>query len=1223
MKKIFILIILTFSIFSLFSAERISNKTLKDFLDNSSSRIRNYQPKNYEFEISKTDKFLKTCKNLSDYDKQRIAFYQAKMYACLNEYCSAIEKFNSAKSKDKDFNLLIDSNIAFLNRDYYAIEKNLSILGEFGNNNRLFFEVKALKDNYLQPYWKYYKTLNQLSCERNNESNFVEKSFYYVKDSKLNVFDYSSENAEITTKIPIIFSKSDKLVQEINVPLYDETSERVHQFNQDISDLSENFKAKYIIDYELLLSDKDFICINFYEYSYTGGAHGNSSSFEKIWDFNKQKFISVKDVFNQTLKNNIVEYIYRILDSRNTPYFYEDSSNFNLTYTTINLTEEGLFIVIDPYQVAPYSSGTIKMLYPYNLINLDNINDKNIRNFIKKRKLITRIKQYSAHHAKELIALLLTSEKDFAKDLFFLLDNCSNSDLAIITPEYLKNNIQFSQVVREFEFAKEYSDEIFQHFVLPYRVSQEPLENWREDFFAQLYDKVKDISDIEKAAIIVNLWALEQMTFKQTNGRDQAPITTIKRGYGRCEEMMILYIAAARAVGIPARTTSVPYWNFTDNNHAWVEIWTPDGWKYLGEAENSLNKAWFSKTTERATLITSRAFGNFKSKDTIKQKNKVTTISSIRYYTDFENCIISVNSSDGKPATNAKVTLYAASYGGLFAMTKLSTNSQGFTEIPLGKGTVYVTAYKDSCFAKGILNTINGSTLDLTLGNNTTISEDFIFQFPIKNSTKKTIAKSELLGKEFYALRDSANSKRKQRLDNLRSIEKILPFFDDFQITEEKINKNETFAEQIDLLAENSDDFLTVLKANSQDKLKTKIIFNMLKEWDIKDLIEIPDSTMIQSIVNIFAECYNSHDETIPDSIFYKNVVGLTWHSANPPQNGWQKNLKSLTERLHHNKIKINVKNILEWISLNLSVDKNFNYTYFTGELNPIEIINLEQISDFQRVKVLNSMLKLSGIPVQWKGRLEFYDGESFLPIENENTEENPLIEGKTKISIYVDGKQVKAEPWNNFLLSSLTDDGVISNCYFDGENDSLDYIVNYKTKENRPVYLQSFIRNDNGDAHFKMITLQNNEDKIIQLQTPSEYIDLSNKWHKKTLQSLKKLLKNEKIPQIIFVRGNEINEPQQRMLEQILDKNEDFIRENVQIIVYTEKRNSHDLKSLPKNIVKKNGKKRIHKSESLDWEEYPIIFLFNSNKELIFSSKGYNMGISDLLIKKVKNSKK
>ncbi len=306
-----------------------------------------------------------------------------------------------------------------------------------------------------------------------------------------------------------------------------------------------------------------------------------------------------------------------------------------------------------------------------------------------------KIEKYSGENADELTQLLETQEGDTLRYLNFLLENCSNNDLSVLTEDYLMTNIEFAIKAKKFKYAN-YSEDIFRHFVLPHRVSQEPLEDWREKFYTELKPLVENVEDIKEAAILVNLWALEQITFKQTSGRDQAPLTTIKRGIGRCEEMMILYIAAARSVGIPTRTASVPFWNFTNNNHAWVEIWTPDGWKYTGGAEpaNSLNKAWFTKTSQRATLITSRAFGNYESKNTIKRKDNVTTISSIEYYTDFEYVQIKVKDEENKLVTDANVVLYAASYGGLFPITELKSDENGLVKIPLGKGTVFVTAFQ-------------------------------------------------------------------------------------------------------------------------------------------------------------------------------------------------------------------------------------------------------------------------------------------------------------------------------------------------------------------------------------------------------------------------------------------------------------------------------------------------------------------------------------------------
>jgi len=40
-----------------------------------------------------------------------------------------------------------------------------------------------------------------------------------------------------------------------------------------------------------------------------------------------------------------------------------------------------------------------------------------------------------------------------------------------------------------------------------------------------------------------------------------------------------------RAVGIPARQVYTPRWAHTDDNHAWIEVWTGDRWHFMGACE--------------------------------------------------------------------------------------------------------------------------------------------------------------------------------------------------------------------------------------------------------------------------------------------------------------------------------------------------------------------------------------------------------------------------------------------------------------------------------------------------------------------------------------------------------------------------------------------------------------------------------------------------------------
>ena len=831
-----------------------------------------------------------------------------------------------------------------------------------------------------------------------------------------------------------------------------------------------------------------------------------------------------------------------------------------------------------------------------------------------------RIGKYSGENADELTQLLETQEGNTLQYLNFLLENSSNNDLAVLTEDYLMTNIEFAIKSKKFKYAN-YSEDIFKHFVLPHRVSQEPLEDWREIFYTELKPLVEEVENIEEAAILVNLWALEQMTFKQTSGRDQAPLTTIKRGIGRCEEMMIIYIAAARSVGIPTRTASVPFWNFTNNNHAWVEIWTPDGWKYTGGAEpaNTLNKAWFTKTSQRATLITSRAFGNYESKNTIKQKDNVTTISSIEYYNDFEYIKIKVKDVDEKLVTDAAVVLYAATYGGLFPITELKTDENGSVKIPLGKGTVFVTAFKDDKLGYSILNTMENNSLELILSKDKNLDEHFTFLFPIPVDKTDKAEQKEVLGDKYKLMRENAALKRKDRLNNQKNSIEFVEYYDVAKKTEKQdsifFENRKEFLKKCDDIAGNLKQFQYLLE-KTDDPQEIEIIVNMIEKWDIKELCEIPDSTAIQTVVDIFIQARNNFPD-IPDSIFVDNVIGFTWRSSTPPQNGWQKDFYLKIEKLTAKNTPKTVKKVIKWVDKNIVVDEDFVWTYFSGSLNPDDILNMKTIPEFYRTKLINSALKLLGVPIQWKGRLEYFDGKDFVAVEEKEKKEEQDHEEFITISIFVDGEKVKADSYENFLIAKLSEEGTISNTYFDGENDSLDYKTNYRYKDKDNVYIESFVRNGNGDANIVIKSIDGLDSVRIDLITPKEYLDNSDKWCEETKQNIIKVVEESDSVafKLIFVRGEIPTEPEKRMLDQFSAKTEEFQKSKVELILYSEIRAVDDLDDLSEKFKIITGDKII--SENI--ENYPVIFLLNKENEIIFSSVGYNMGIADLLLKKVK----
>ncbi|MDP8211304.1 MAG: transglutaminase domain-containing protein [Candidatus Stygibacter australis] len=838
---------------------------------------------------------------------------------------------------------------------------------------------------------------------------------------------------------------------------------------------------------------------------------------------------------------------------------------------------------------------------------------------------VDRIQRYAGNNAAGLLNLCETTAPDTLEYVEFLLENCSDSDLAILTPEYLMDNIRYALKSQELAYTKNYDHDIFLHFVLPHRMSQEPLEDWRPAYFEELEPLVKDLETIEEAAIKVNLWCLEEMTYKPTHGRDQSAFTSSKRGYGRCEEMMIIYMCAARAVGIPVRSCSAPYWNFTNSNHAWIEVWTPNGWKYLGEPANSLSKTWFTNTTQRATLITAKAFGNYQHPNVIKQENDVTTLSSIEYYTDSYQCQITVLDQDGEPVPEVTVMPLAVSFGGLWPMTDLTTDENGECSIPLGQGSTLIMAGKDSLAAWQMLANLDGEDrkLTLTFSDDNTMDEDFNFLFPLPNSNPKENDEPVFWEDNFSLMRENADLKRKNRLNSQKHTADFAQYYD--QVNDNKTKDDgyytdrKAFLEKADELAANADDFLHVYDLQSDNG--KWVLAEMINTWDIKDLCEIPDSLALQAIVDIFSENLNRYNLT--DSLFSEGCIARTWRSASPVQNGWQKGFYQLIKPIMDDEIDSTVNNIYHWILESTEIEEDFIWTYYSCPLTPPEILNLHYIPEFYQTKLFNSSLKLAGIPVRWEGRLEYYNGTDWVAAPSSDSEEKESDELMNfTLTITVDGEKVKADPYENFVVASLGNEGYLYPTWFDGENDSLDYIGKYRLGKDETIHIEAAIRNTNGDVMVAVRSLNADAQIIeIDLTTPKEYLDDSNIWQESTLEAVKEIVSKEpwEGKKIVMIRASKSSEPQNHTTRFLQEKLAKFTELNARLYIYSENRSINDLKKdegftsavLLKGEPVLNGE--------LQWENYPALFLLDEDNNLIFSTSGYNMGITDLIIKKLK----
>ena len=157
-------------------------------------------------------------------------------------------------------------------------------------------------------------------------------------------------------------------------------------------------------------------------------------------------------------------------------------------------------------------------------------------------------------------------------------------DVQHVTSEYLIRNIDFSfRVWQEAPWGKQVSFETFCEDILPYRLNHEPLEYWKEDYYA-IFQPVLDTMehgnrlDEISMALVKNLtqqnWVWDMEFFPHGLGAN----ALLHSRYGTCKEQAELVAYMLRSVGIPAGIDlMIQHPNHINQKHYWNYTHTVDG----------------------------------------------------------------------------------------------------------------------------------------------------------------------------------------------------------------------------------------------------------------------------------------------------------------------------------------------------------------------------------------------------------------------------------------------------------------------------------------------------------------------------------------------------------------------------------------------------------------------------------------------------------------------
>lgn len=537
----------------------------------------------------------------------------------------------------------------------------------------------------------------------------------------------------------------------------------------------------------------------------------------------------------------------------------------------------------------------------------------------------------------------------------FLFAYMPLSDLADYPSTYFLANVKRSLEARsETSWGKTIPEDVFLHFVLPVRVNNENLDSFRIVMYPELKERLKGLS-MKDAALEVNHWCHEKVNYRGTDSRTSAPLSTIKKTFGRCGEESTFTVSAMRAAGIPARQVYTPRWAHSDDNHAWVEVWVDGKWYYLGacEPEPELNMGWFSEPSRRTMLVHTRAYGRyFGTEDVVVAADRFSELNLTSNYTTVKNITIKVESEDGSPVDSAKVEFKLYNYAEFYPIATGYTNDKGLAGLRTGLGDLLIWAAKDGHYAYHKFSVSETDTLTLVLKpyDGKEYSENLDMVPPHAVKVENTV-------------NEEAKSKNNRRLaleDSIRGC--TIATFKDSAWTVAFTGKIKLPYDSVrPLIAKsygNWADIAAFLETNTSKYRHFVLPFiNQLSDKDLSDTRKEVLNDQLQSALE-----YSNYNKTIPEDIFVKYVlsprINIEYLSS------WRSFLRKEFGEEMAAKTRTDLSVLTNWIRNNIAVDKKANL-HSRAPLTPGGVYNIRVADPVSRDIFFVAACRSFGIPAR------------------------------------------------------------------------------------------------------------------------------------------------------------------------------------------------------------------------------------------------------------------
>ena len=777
-----------------------------------------------------------------------------------------------------------------------------------------------------------------------------------------------------------------------------------------------------------------------------------------------------------------------------------------------------------------------------------------------------------------LLAMACSTDKHSTREyraLQFMNESMPLNDFVDYDQDYFVKNIFASfQAKDELPWGKTVPEREFKHFVLPIRVNNENLDDFRMAYYEELRDRVKDLSMYD-AVLEVNHWCHEKVNYKGSDSRTSSPMATIKTSWGRCGEESTLLVSALRTVCIPARQVYVPRWAHCDDNHAWVEAWVDGKWHFLGacEPEPVLDLGWFNAPASRALLVHTRVFGDYDGPEEVISKTaNYTEINVIDNYAETAKLNVTVVDKKGNAVPDARVDFKIYNYSEYHTVATKYTDIYGHTWLTAGLGKMMVYASKDGKIGYKVAKIGDVKNVEIK------ITDDyrwFTDNFDLPRNRKERYDVDIIPPAEKARI---PKVSEKMRAENNR------------RLAHEDEIRNAYVAQCV--AAQNEGDFDKEIMAKTWGNYQTiKDFIDYARESDREEdaytlLHNLTDKDLRDVSIDVLKDCFDGN-------------------MLNPRVSNEM--LRPFVETFHKTSLPDNVDDLIKWVSDSITFDDSFGES--RTPLSPAGVLRSRRADSHSRDIFFVAMARVKGItsridPVT--GKVQYYDNQwidvDFAPVKTfPETSQKP---GKLVIDYQGDDApryythfSIKKFNGNTFDLLA-----------YDAMDPGMDVgmtlsqmMANGGITLDPGYYALSFgPRLADGSVLNRLIFfwIESGETTTVEMQMRQPIVETH---HGTSLRI------------VAYLDGG--SEPTTHAMQEISILKDKFEKCGGEITFYIkdeESLNNFKLKNfneLPRNIV--YGIK-----EDIPTENLPVFMILNDKDEVIFESKGYQIGLAEQVLR-------